>query len=203
MKNVLIIFIRNPALGNVKTRLARTLGAAEALRIYHILLEKTCAAASGAVAERQLYYSDTIPQIDEWSSDLFQKRLQSPGDLGARMESAFHIAFLEGAHKALIIGSDCPELSAAVLNTAFELLDSHDFVVGPVPDGGYYLLGMKALARSIFHDIAWSTDTVRAHTVEKIVAMGKSFALLPELTDIDEASDWEAYLLRSGGQNAR
>ena len=197
MKNVLIIFIRNPALGNVKTRLARTLGAAEALRIYHVLLEKTCAAASGAVAERQLYYSDTIPQMDEWSSDLFQKRLQSPGDLGARMEAAFHTAFLEGAHKALIIGSDCPELSGAVLNTAFELLDSHDFVVGPVPDGGYYLLGMKALAPSIFHDIAWSTDTVRAHTVEKIVAMGKSFVLLPELTDIDEASDWEAYLMRS------
>ncbi len=196
MKNVLLIFIRNPELGEVKTRLARTLGDVEALRIYHILLEKTCAAALGAAAERHLYYTEAVAEQDHWPTDLFQKRLQSPGDLGARMEMGFRNAFAEGAEKVLIIGSDCPELSGEVLNAAFEQLDTVDFVVGPVPDGGYYLLGMRAMEASVFRNIEWSTDTVRAYTLEKIVALGKSYTLLPELVDIDEAEDWEEYLER-------
>jgi len=196
MKNILLIFIRNPELGKVKTRLARTLGDVAALRIYHILLEKTRAAALGATAERHLYYTEAVAEQDDWSLELFQKRLQSPGDLGARMEAAFQNAFVEGADKVLIVGSDCPELSGEILNAAFEQLDTVDFVVGPVPDGGYYLLGMRAMEASVFRDIAWSTETVRARTLEKIAALGKSFALLPELVDIDEAADWAGYLER-------
>ncbi len=196
MKNVLLVFIRNPELGKVKTRLARTLGDAEALRIYHILLEKTRAAALEAAAERHLYYTEMAQQQDDWPADLFQKKLQSPGDLGARMENAFQNAFAAGAEKVLIIGSDCPELNGALLNDAFERLDAVDFVVGPVPDGGYYLLGMRTMETSVFRKIEWSTDTVRARTLEKIEALGKSYALLPELTDIDEAEDWEKYLER-------
>ena len=197
MKNVLIIFIRNPELGKVKTRLARTLGDHEALRIYRFLLEKTRLAASGVRAERHLYYSENMAREDDWPIALFHKKQQSNGDLGERMESAFRNAFREGAEKVLIIGSDCPELSSTILDSAFELLEKADFVVGPVPDGGYYLLGMKEMTPSVFRDIAWSTETVRAETLEKIEALGKSYALLPELTDIDEATDWLDYQSRA------
>ena len=197
LKNVLLIFIRNPELGKVKTRLARTLGDAEALRIYRILLEKTRATATGIPAERQLYYTENIQQNDDWPTELFQKKLQSPGDLGTRMESAFRHTFREGADKVLIIGSDCPELNSDILETAFEMLDQHDFVIGPAHDGGYYLLGMRALEAAVFHDIDWSTETVRTRTLEKIAAMGKTCDLLPVLTDIDEAKEWEEYLKRS------
>lgn len=189
---ILLIFIRNPQLGKVKTRLARTVGDAEALRIYRILLDKTRSAALDCVAQRWLCYSDFVVENDEWSPEFFQKMVQHPGDLGERMEQAFRVAFKAGAGKVVIIGSDCPELSGELLQQAFDGLDSADFVVGPVPDGGYYLLGMKSLEPSVFQGIEWSTETVRAKTLEKIAALGKSYAELPLLSDVDTESDWRA-----------
>jgi hypothetical protein len=192
MKNILLIFIRNPELGRVKTRLARTLGDAEALRIYLLLLDKTQQAALGCEAERWLFYSDFADENDAWEQDLFEKKVQSPGDLGERMESAFRMAFEAGAPKVVIIGSDCPQLSGAALNEAFAALDTADFVLGPVPDGGYYLIGMKTFAPGVFRDIEWSTETVREKTIEKIRSTGKSWTLLPMLMDVDTEADWRA-----------
>ncbi len=191
--NTLLIFIRNPQLGKVKTRLARTLGDEEALRIYHVLLEKTRTAALGIQAERWLFYSDFIEKNDDWPEADFSKKTQANGDLGERMEHAFRMAFEAGAEKVVIIGSDCPELTGALLQVAFGKLEGTDFVLGPVPDGGYYLLGMKELESSVFRDIAWSTETVRARTLEKIQAAGKSCALLPVLSDVDTEEDWRAF----------
>lgn len=197
MKNKLLIFIRNPALGKVKTRLARTLGDEEALRIYLFLLEKTRIAALNCKAERWVCYSDFADQDDLWFPDYFQKKIQQSGNLGQRMEAAFQTAFEDGAQKVVIVGSDCPELSGSALDQAFAALDSADFVLGPVPDGGYYLLGMKAFEPGVFYDIEWSTDTVLEKTIEKIKAVQKDFLLLPLLSDIDTAEDWRAYRQRA------
>ncbi len=196
MPNLLLLFIRNPQPGKVKTRLARTMGDAEALRIYRILLEKTRLAAMDLPAERWLYYSDFIDHNDEWPESYFQKKLQSGTDLGARMEQAFDEAFNSGAEKAAIIGSDCPDLNGALLQAAFDALDTHDFALGPTPDGGYYLLGMKKPEPSVFRGIEWSTDTVRDRTLEKIQATGQTCALLPVLTDVDTEADWQSALRR-------
>jgi hypothetical protein len=192
----LLIFIRNPQLGKVKTRLARTLGDEAALRIYRFLLEKTRAAAEACSAERCLLYSDFVDETDDWDAQSFQKSIQHPGDLGQRMESAFQQAFEAGAHKVVIIGSDCPELNGETLNQAFEALETADFVIGPVPDGGYYLIGMKQLQTSVFREMAWSTETVRANTMERILALGKTFALLPMYADVDTEEDWRNYTQR-------
>lgn len=188
--HVLLIFIRNPIYGKVKTRLARTLGDDEALRIYRILLEKTRAAAQACHSVRWLFYSDFVDETDEWPTELFEKKVQHPGDLGERMQHAFETAFAAGAKKAIIIGSDCPELSGALLNQAFETLDHADFVIGPVPDGGYYLLGMKTHAPAVFENIEWSTETVREKTLEKIAVLQKNCTLLPLLADIDTEKDF-------------
>lgn len=190
--NTLLIFIRNPQSGKVKTRLARTVGDTEALRIYQILLEKTRAAALGVQAERWLFYSDFINTNDDWPESDFSKKIQCRGDLGERMEQAFRKAFGAGAEKVIIIGSDCPELTGEMLQTAFDKLNEADFVLGPVPDGGYYLLGMKALEPPVFHGIEWSTETVLARTLEKIAAVGKACTLLPLLSDVDTEEDWLA-----------
>lgn len=195
--NALLIFIRNPQLGKVKTRLARTVGDEEALRIYFFLLEKTRRAALGVQAQRLLFYSDFIEKNDGWPEADFSKKTQIGGDLGQRMEQAFRKAFEAGAQKAAIIGSDCPELTGELLQTAFDLLGKTDFVLGPVPDGGYYLLGMKALEPFVFQGIEWSTATVRAKTSEKIEALGKACALLPTLADVDTEADWLAFQQRS------
>jgi uncharacterized protein len=193
MSKTLLIFIRNPELGKVKTRLARTLGDDEALRIYHILLEKTRQAALEVRASRWLFYSNVVDEQDEWPNHDFIKITQAQGDLGERMEAAFKQVFECGATKALIIGSDCPELNGVILQQAFDALDEHDFVIGPVPDGGYYLLGMKQLQSDLFYDIVWSTETVRASTITKIEEARRTYALLPMLRDIDEAPDWQEY----------
>ncbi|MFN0215566.1 MAG: TIGR04282 family arsenosugar biosynthesis glycosyltransferase [Saprospiraceae bacterium] len=192
MQNVLLIFIRNPQLGKVKTRLAHTLGDEEALRIYQILLEKTRETAEACDAKRFLYYSEFIEENDEWHPDFFQKKVQYPGALGERMEDAFERAFQSGAHKVAIIGSDCPELTPSVLQQAFNLLASADFVLGPASDGGYYLLGMKTFEPTVFRGLDWSTETVLQKTIEKIKTCNKSYALLPTLIDVDTEEDWRA-----------
>ncbi|MBK9339049.1 MAG: TIGR04282 family arsenosugar biosynthesis glycosyltransferase [Lewinellaceae bacterium] len=188
--NILLIFIRNPRLGKVKTRLAQTLGDAEALRIYLTLLEKTRQAALGSAAQRWLFYSDAVASGDGWPESDFEKLVQHGGDLGARMADAFRRAFAAGAARVLIIGSDCPELTGALLDDAFAHLHHDDFVLGPTPDGGYYLLGMRAFEPSVFEEIAWSTDSVRTATLEKIRVLGKTCTLLPELSDVDTEADW-------------
>lgn len=197
MENALIIFVRNPEAGKVKTRLAATTGNEEALRIYRFLLEKTRQTALQTNARRLLFYADFIPDQDEWPPIQFEKHLQCPGDLGARMREAFETTFDSGAEKALIIGSDCPDIDGKLLEQAFSALDESDFVLGPSLDGGYYLLGMKTAAAWLFDDMIWSTETVRAITLKRIASRGMTCAVLPELNDIDTEADWRSYSGRS------
>ncbi|MEO6758128.1 MAG: DUF2064 domain-containing protein, partial [Saprospiraceae bacterium] len=128
MDRILLIFIRNPAPGQVKTRLARTVGNPAALRIYRILLDKTRAAASAVEAERWLLYSDFADSQDQWPEPDFRKMVQQAGDLGERMAQAFQSAFAAGAHRVVVIGSDCPDLDGAILEQAFTALDTADCV---------------------------------------------------------------------------
>jgi rSAM/selenodomain-associated transferase 1 len=193
-KETLIVFVKNPEKGKVKTRLASVAGDEAALRIYCLLLEKTRSAALGVPCSRLLCYSDYIPVADEWPDTAFRKAVQSPGDLGQRMASAFGEAFCSGAHKAVIIGSDCPDLDAALIRNAFAALDCTDFVVGPACDGGYYLLGMKYLVPEVFQGIPWSTASVADDTLRLIRSLGMNYTLLPRLSDIDEYEDWIAYV---------
>ncbi|TNE56444.1 MAG: glycosyltransferase [Bacteroidetes bacterium] len=197
MSLILLIFIKNPRLGRVKTRLARTVGATRALQIYRQLLEHTRLAALAVQAERWVYYSEQVEAQDIWEDTVFRKFSQSGSDLGYRMASAFADAFRTGATRAVIIGSDCPELSGSFLESAFSALEEVDFVLGPAADGGYYLLGMNTPAPWIFEDIRWSTASVLAHTLKKIQAAGMTYTLLPELSDIDTEADW----LRFVGRN--
>lgn len=183
-------------MGYVKTRLAATVGNDEALRIYHILLDKTRAAALSHGGARWLWYSDVAAGGDAWAAADFEKRVQFPGDLGERMSHAFREGFAAGATSAVIVGSDCPELSPAILSEAFSALETNDFTVGPTPDGGYYLLGMRQYQPAVFEQIAWSTEAVFPATIERIKTLGATLHLLPILSDVDNETDWNAYLNR-------
>jgi uncharacterized protein len=191
--NVLIIFIKNARLGYVKTRLAATVGNEKALEIYQQLLAKTRAAALDSTAECSLWYSDTLVENDEWDSAFFNKKVQPAGDLGQRMSAAFRQEMEGGASKAVIIGSDCPDVNGAVIDQALQLLDHNDVVVGPTFDGGYYLLGMNRYLPDLFENVAWSTPEVLETTREKCITQGYSLALLPLLNDIDDEGDWDEY----------
>jgi hypothetical protein len=192
VEETLLIFIKNPVLGRVKTRLAATLGAEAALAAYLELLAYTRAVAARTACRSRLWYSDYIPESDDWPADLFEKHVQSGADLGLRMANAFESAFEAGAERVLIIGSDCPGITPAILAEGFDALRTHDFVLGPSADGGYYLLGMRRYQRSLFEGIAWSSPTVCAETIRRIQTLGGDYRMLPVLTDIDTEADWNA-----------
>lgn len=188
----LLIFIKNPIPGKVKTRLAADVGTDRALSIYLSLLAHTREQSAGLRADRLLFYSDHIDQQDEWPEKLFEKKIQEGDDLGERMSRAFQQAF-ERADSAVIIGSDCPGLTTSLLERAFEALETHDFVIGPALDGGYYLLGMRSYQAAVFAGIQWSTDEVFPQTMLRIGELNASCAQLPALSDVDYLEDWEKW----------
>ena len=192
----LIIFIKNPKLGKVKTRLAVTVGDEKALSIYKKLLDFTQKLAISLPCERLLFYSDEIETNDNWSDIFFQKNKQHGNDLGERMKNAFQKTLLT-SKKAVIIGSDCAELTKEILENAFDALEKNDFVIGPAEDGGYYLIGMNYFEPSVFENINWSTEEVLPKTLEKIAHLERKVALLPTLSDTDNEEDWKkiAHLL--------
>ena len=194
MSKALIIFIKNPEPGKVKTRLAASVGNDRALEIYQLLLAHTRSVATGVDAHRLLYYSSFIDTQDDWPATSFQKSVQAGGDLGARMSDAFRDAFATH-EKVVIIGSDCRELSADFVNQAFAELEKHDFVVGPALDGGYYLLGMRAFHPEVFEQVEWSTENTLNQTLKQMIHPKRSVFLLPELSDVDYIEDWNRAVL--------
>lgn len=191
-KRALIIFVRNPEKGKVKTRLAKTLGEDKALAIYKALLARTRTVAGGVDALRLLFYSVQVRTNDDWPAGTFEKHQQQGNDLGERMAHAFEVA-LQRAEAAIIVGSDIAQIDTSIIERAFAALSSHDYVIGPAIDGGYYLLGMKRHSPELFQDLEWSTDQVAKITQERILENGGTLGFAPTLSDIDYAEDWEKY----------
>jgi len=204
----LLVFAREPVLGRVKTRLAAGIGAEAALAVYRELLALTAAAVAAAQVPATVWLAEAPAAFDpgqarpEWPG--LPWRVQpAAGALGARMAQAFGEAFAAGAGRVVIIGTDCPGLSADLLRQAFDQLLSHELVVGPADDGGYYLLGMNKLHTELFADKAWSTATVLPDTLADAARLGLRMAHLPTLHDVDSAQDlatWRGHPGPGAGQ---
>jgi uncharacterized protein len=186
-KNRIIVFTRNPELGKVKTRLAKTLGNQSALEIYTYLLQHTEKTIRKLNYNKAVYYSENIQHNDLWDDTIYSKYLQKGTDLGQRMHNAFQDAFNNNFEKVIIIGSDLLDLKPVHIHQAFEHLDTNDFVIGPAKDGGYYLLGMKQINPNIFKKKAWGTSSVLKNTLNDIEHF--NVKLLEELNDIDTFED--------------
>lgn len=187
-KEVLIIFIRNPEIGKVKTRLAKTIGNTAALQLYKLLLQHTFEVTKPINCDKIVYYSEAIAKDDIWDAS-YQKKIQQGNDLGQRMHHAFEAAFKAGYKKAVIIGSDIFDLTPAHIKEAFTMLNTNNVVLGPAEDGGYYLLGMKTLHSQIFKEKTWGTATVLAETLKDLKGIKTHF--LEILNDIDTYEDLE------------
>jgi len=186
--NALLIFSKNPILGKVKTRLAATIGNDRALKVYIRRLNHTLSVTKDINATKIVFYSDFIAMNDIWD-DGYLKNIQRGADLGERMATAFDETLKKGFYKAVIIGTDCYDLTNAVIADTFSALENHDVVIGPALDGGYYLLGMKAHYPQLFDDMVWSTDTVFDNTLARCADLKLSSFLLPVLSDIDDEKD--------------
>jgi rSAM/selenodomain-associated transferase 1 len=189
MEKGLIIFVRNLEKGKVKSRLAKSIGDDQALAVYQHLLQQTRDVAYAVSCNHFVFYSSYVHMTDHFDDDYFSKHVQEGSDLGERMLHAFEKVFALGCKKVCIIGSDCYDLKSEMIERAFDELENNDVVVGPSIDGGYYLLGMKQLEKSLFIEKDWGTSTVLDDTISDIEKCSFSYAQLPVLNDIDTIED--------------
>jgi hypothetical protein len=196
--HILLIFLKYPEPGKVKTRLAEDLGYEKATEIYSRMAESIIHNLSKSKEYKTIVFFDPPDrkrEIENWLGKRYQLFAQEGKSLGERMVNAFNKTFSLGAKKAVIIGTDCVEISMEIVSQAFNSLDETDVVLGPAEDGGYYILGMKKLIPEIFDDIRWSTSQVLVQTIDKIKENGLKFSLLKTLRDIDTLSDFNHDLL--------
>ncbi len=186
MSELLIVFVKNPELGKVKTRLAKDIGNKDALAVYQKLLKTTIEAAQDCRADVCFYFSNSV-DANIWPKD--QSKIQSGDDLGEKMKNAFQDGFSEGYERIVIIGSDLPDMSSDLINKSFQSLSFMDTVIGPASDGGYYLLGMKKMMTELFENVRWSSDEVLETTLERLTKKKESYFLLETKNDIDTSDD--------------
>ncbi len=216
-KRLLLIFLKEPIAGKVKTRLAKTMGNENAKNAYLSLVSilikqlkwipnchyRFCYAPSDAKDPIQHWI---LPQLDHTvckDGDIspLNKSLpsvdfcpQSEGDLGDRLGLAFKAGFEEGFSGIAAIGTDCPYLSARWIDTAFLSGKDSDITLGPTYDGGYYFISMKAFSTAPFRNIPWSTEQTLPATLNALNDAGLNHHLLPKLSDVDFEDDWDKAL---------
>lgn len=188
--DVVIVFTRNPEFGKVKTRLAKSIGNATALKVYIKLLQHTEKVLSEVNYKVAVYYSDTIENEDIWNKSNYSKHLQSGQDLGEKMYNAFNEQFNLNHQRVVIVGSDLFDLKPEHITDAFKALEQNDAVIGPAKDGGYYLLGMTTLFPQVFNNKAWSSETVFDNTLKDL--QNHKVEILEMLNDIDTFEDLKA-----------
>lgn len=196
-----IMFARAPVPGRVKTRLAASIGNAEAARIYRRLAEDTVSALRGGAWQLYVYVDPaddgpaSLETVRHWlGTDGVEYRLQRGDDLGARMDAAFQECLSE-CSAVCLVGTDLPGMRRAWVEESFQRLDDSDLVLGPATDGGYYLMALTRPNGALFQGIAWSTPAVLEATMERAAAQGLQCGLLEPRTDVDTARDLPGDLL--------
>lgn len=184
---LVIVFCKNSLIGKVKTRLAKSIGGLNALKIHDLLVSKTISVLKQIENDVVVFHSDFIPNDNKWSFTKFQK-IQNGKDLGVRMKKAFEWGFEVGYQKICIIGTDLWTVEKKIFRETFIALKKIDIVFGPAKDGGYYLLGLKKINYSIFNLNSWGTSKVLDDTVKKIDNT-ETVCYLQELNDIDTEED--------------
>lgn len=184
---LVIVFCKNSLIGKVKTRLAKSIGGLNALKIHDLLVSKTISVLKQIENDVVVFHSDFIPNDNKWSFTKFQK-IQNGKDLGVRMKKAFEWGFEVGYQKICVIGTDLWTVEETIFKETFIALKKIDIVFGPAKDGGYYLLGLKKINYSIFNLNSWGTSKVLDDTVKKIDNT-ETVCYLQELNDIDTEED--------------
>jgi len=192
-KSRIIVFAREPLLGEVKSRLAAKIGAKEALAIYEAMLARVGRLLiSAGVAKWDLWVTSN-PSHKSFLSICNKRNIftQKGDDLGARMHNAIqHTLHAGEQEKVILIGTDCPALTEAYLQQALTVLDSGvDVVLGPAEDGGYVLVGMRRPLSVVFEDIPWGSERVLERTLETLSNNNLSYSLLDVLWDVDRPED--------------
>jgi rSAM/selenodomain-associated transferase 1 len=206
-----VIFAKAPVPGQVKTRLCPPLTPDEAATLHGSFVLDTLERTKAATAQFKLpldRYLACAPSSAHVFFKIMEERQgvnlidQIGDDLGARMAQAFENLFARNYKHVLIIGTDVPSLPFEQYKQALTMLDSHDLVLGPALDGGYYLIGLNRPVPDLFTGIPWSTEQVLKLTQEKAGALGLKIALLAPWRDVDTTDDLQA-LVEAGTLDAK
>ena len=190
----LIVFTRYPEPGKTKTRLAHVLGDQGSADMQRKLTEHTLSKVKQLQQIRPVdvlvyFAGGDLQQMAEWLGPHFIYQPQENGGLGERLTGACSDAFKQGCKRVVVIGSDCPDLTPAHIEQAFEALYHRDLVLGPAKDGGYYLIGMNRENKSLFTQIPWGTEDVMASTIKAGEKLNLIIETLETLSDVDRPED--------------
>lgn len=192
------LFVKRPAVGQVKTRLAESLGPERAAEVYGAFVRDLVERFGGVAERRVLGYSPATNDSRNYFAGLAKSRYQlwpqPETELGGRMAGFFRDQLRDPADRVVLIGSDSPTLPREFVEQAFVMLGEADIVLGPATDGGFYLVGMRGRCWPIFDGIEWSTPTVLADSIDRVRQAGATLALLPPWYDVDTEADF--HLLR-------
>jgi len=204
-KRCILVFLKYPALGRVKTRLAASLGDEAAVKIYRLLVDRVLEnLAAAPLDEIRVMFdppsADDEAKIREWLAPALSAVppemkidfcAQFQGDLGERLSAGFSQAFGDGCKQVMAIGTDCVAIDASVIEAAWTTLECRDAVFGPTEDGGYYLLATNSMRPELFEDIPWSTEETLARSLQQAEQSGLVAEQLATLSDVDNAGDWQ------------
>jgi uncharacterized protein len=189
----ILMLVKWPKAGSVKSRLATTIGPDSAADLYRCFVNDLVRTLRQTPYHFRICYypEDSDDRVRQWLGPGEEYVPQAGADLGERMKNAFLEAFSGGLRHVLIIGSDSPDLPKAVLDEAFEALMEADAVIGPSLDGGYYLIGFKdeTFLPQVFEQMDWGTEVVLAQTLERFEKKGYRVHLLPPWKDVDRMED--------------
>lgn len=200
METLVMVFLKFPEPGKVKTRLGAEVGFDEAAAIYRRLVSCILGRIPEGQRVRVLFDPpDQEAEVVQWIGGQLDHagevefRPQVDGNLGDRMGAAFSEAFRDGAERVVAIGTDCVDLCTEDYRNADWLLEcGHDVVFGLAEDGGYYLLGLSRPAPELFRGIPWSTERTLAASFDAASDAGLVVGLLRPLSDVDTHADWES-----------
>lgn len=201
-RQALIVFVKSPEAGRVKSRLAADIGARWACRLYRHFVEDLLDSLGKGDYCLHIFFQppDRRDAMAEWLGNHRRYHPQNGGDLGERMQHAFEHCFSEGFEAVILVGGDIPELTGEIVSGGFAALQAGDAVIGPSHDGGYYLIGFRpeTFAPEAFAGISWGTDGVLKRTCEILETGGRHPTFLPRLRDIDTYEDLIAWSERRG-----
>lgn len=197
MKKALLIFVKLPVAGKVKTRLGKDVGDAQAALFYTAFVEDLFARVDKSKIETLIFFDpeEPVSEYFKWLGD--RNFLPQRGkDLGERMLNAFKDAFGLNYNSCVLTGSDLPDLSLLTIEHGLNSLDKYPACIGPAKDGGYYLIGFRAdkLTEIPFIDMHWSTPLVFQQTMQKFKTANLGAFVLQEHSDIDTLQDLKSLL---------
>ncbi len=185
----ILVFVKAPERSQVKTRLARSIGDELALEFYKGCVHETLTVlkATGFPVRICYHPSERKESVAAWLGNGHPLFPQEGSDLGEHMADAFARAFDAGFNRAVLVGTDIPQLNPPLLMEAFSCMDRHGAVIGPARDGGYYLIGFcaKTFNPDVFSGVSWGTDTVYRKTLQRLDKKELSVHVLPCLEDVD------------------